>query len=118
MLISDQGAAEANLSSGMRSYLEALNKISEAKKTKVFVNGDELRGTYYVVVQPLFRANSAQYSLVVKKVLPDLQDAIRIKLNLLSSIMMTSPNHLQLNFTSGANISRQIALELASKDFT
>ena len=50
MLISDQGAAEANLSSGMKSYLEALNKISEAKKTKVFVNGDELRGTYYVVV--------------------------------------------------------------------
>ena len=55
---------------------------------------------------------------MVKKVLPELQDAIRIKINLLSSIMMTSPNHLQLNFTSGANISKQIALELASKDFT
>ena len=50
MLISDQGAADAALSSGMKLYLEALNKISEAKKTKVFVNGDELRGIYYVVV--------------------------------------------------------------------
>ena len=50
MLISDQGAAEAALSLGMKQYLEALNKISEPKKTKVFVNGDELRGSYYVVV--------------------------------------------------------------------
>ena len=30
---------------------------------------------------------------------------------------MTTPNHLQLNFTSGANITKQIALELATKDF-
>jgi hypothetical protein len=50
MLISDQGITEANINSPMKQYLDALSKVSEARRVKVFLQNEELKGRYYLVL--------------------------------------------------------------------
>ena len=90
MLISDQGIAEANINSPMKQYLDSLSKVSEARRVKVFLKNEELKGRYYLVLQPIIANGQMEYFMVFKrKSSTETQDAIRIKLQLVQSILMT-----------------------------
>jgi hypothetical protein len=90
MLISDQGIAEANINSPMKQYLDSLSKVSEARRVKVFLKNEELKGRYYLVLQPIITNGQMEYFMVFKrKSSTETQDAIRIKLQLVQSILMT-----------------------------
>ena len=90
MLISDQGITEANINSPMKQYLDSLSKVSEARRVKVFLKNEELKGRYYLVLQPIITNGQMEYFMVFKrKSSSETQDAIRIKLSLVSSILMT-----------------------------
>ena len=90
MLISDQGIAEANINSPMKQYLDSLSRVSEARRVKVFLKNEELKGRYYLVLQPIITNGQMEYFMVFKrKSSTETQDAIRIKLQLVQSILMT-----------------------------
>lgn len=89
MLISDQGITEANINSPMKQYLDSLSKVSEARRVKVFLKNEELKGRYYLVLQPIITNGQMEYFMVFKRKSTETQDAIRIKLQLVQSILMT-----------------------------
>jgi hypothetical protein len=90
MLISDQGITEANINSPMKQYLDSLSKVSEARRVKVFLKNEELKGRYYLVLQPIIANGQMEYFMVFKrKSSSETQDAIRIKLQLVQSILMS-----------------------------